>query len=591
MRIVLILVLLAGGLRGLADEKRQENRSPDGRRKAEEEVRKRIDEAVAKAVKWLLKNQKKDGSFEGTYNGSYPQGYTALGLLALAKAGLGAEHKAVKAAYSYMIKQPLNRVYSVALALMAVEALYAPDEKEALRRCKPYRTVVRGLVRRNMPATLNRWVRDAVAFLVKAQGVRGIWSYSAATSGSGDLSNSQYALLGLYAARNMGFKVPTEPFKRAADFLVKAQDEKGPEVKWFPVPAADFSMSQLKRLEQEFYRRLRGTPEAERAKMRTTVIEDPYSRFGPEHHKMSARGWTYRWTADTDPKRKTSRYNTGSMTSAGIGCLVICKAAMEGGADWRRRRAAVNKAIRDGCAWLAKHFSVTGNPSDRGGTSSGHHFYYLYGLERAGVLALVQSFGKHAWYAKGVQYLLAHQDAKGYWGRGEYTTTVNKKRTVRTNICDTCFAILFLKRGTVPVAGGLQKEVVTTGSGIFGEEKPTGGLGLVVEKTDSGVAVKEVKSGSPAAGANLRPGDIIRGFSGRVVHSVQQFHDLEKIYVEDADTTYVVLIVERGDLIFQTVIRLRKKEASAAPQRKPADKAKDDGGGGEKEKEKEKPKK
>jgi hypothetical protein len=39
----------------------------------------------------------------------------------------------------------------------------------------------------------------------------------------------------------------------------------------------------------------------------------------------------------------------------------------------------VNQALRDGAAWLAKNYSVSANPG-----GSLHHYYYLYGLERAG---------------------------------------------------------------------------------------------------------------------------------------------------------------------------------------------------------------
>jgi hypothetical protein len=94
--------------------------------------------------------------------------------------------------------------------------------------------------------------------------------------------------------------------------------------------------------------------------------------------------------------------------------------------DWNR-----DKVLRKGGEWLAAHFSVEENPV-RG---SRHHYYYLYALERAGMLYGTEKFGGHAWYALGARYLLGAQERDGSWG----------------GTVDTCFAILFLRRATRPL--------------------------------------------------------------------------------------------------------------------------------------------
>lgn len=75
-------------------------------------------------------------------------------------------------------------------------------------------------------------------------------------------------------------------------------------------------------------------------------------------------------------------------------------------------------------------FSVTRNPN------KGRHWYlyYLYGLERVMMLAQTHRLGAHDWYAEGASALVTIQNANGSWG----------------NMPDTCFALLFLKKGTVP---------------------------------------------------------------------------------------------------------------------------------------------
>ncbi|MBV8881254.1 MAG: hypothetical protein JO332_14910, partial [Planctomycetaceae bacterium] len=65
--------------------------------------------------------------------------------------------------------------------------------------------------------------------------------------------------------------------------------------------------------------------------------------------------------------------------------------------------------------------------------------YYLYALERAGMLLDVPTIAKHDWYAEGAAAILDAQKADGSWFGG-------------ANRCkptwDTCFAILFLKKAT-----------------------------------------------------------------------------------------------------------------------------------------------
>jgi hypothetical protein len=90
---------------------------------------------------------------------------------------------------------------------------------------------------------------------------------------------------------------------------------------------------------------------------------------------------------------------------------------------------------------LAKHFSVTGNPgppSEEWAKNDTHwcHFYYLYALERAGVLCRTEWIGRRAWYPEGANVLLAGQGKDGSWN---------------DSTIDTCFAILFLKRATRPL--------------------------------------------------------------------------------------------------------------------------------------------
>jgi len=71
------------------------------------------------------------------------------------------------------------------------------------------------------------------------------------------------------------------------------------------------------------------------------------------------------------------------------------------------------------------------------------HYYYLYGLERAGILYGTETFGSHEWYPEGAEFLLANQRADGAW--------ISKDNAYANAVWDTCFAILFLRRATRPL--------------------------------------------------------------------------------------------------------------------------------------------
>ena len=143
-------------------------------------------------------------------------------------------------------------------------------------------------------------------------------------------------------------------------------------------------------------------------------IRDSYTRS-----QNSDGGWGYRHGARS----------TGSMTAAGVASLYILGSSL-----YARPRVcgqySYDRRIAAGLQWLAEHFSVEQNPG------GGHHFYYLYALERAGMLSGLKYFGRHNWYREGAEYLLRAQRPAGYWGNGEV---------------DTAFALLFLAKGKVPV--------------------------------------------------------------------------------------------------------------------------------------------
>jgi len=168
----------------------------------------KVDAAITLGVEYLKRKQRPDGSFPG-HDKAFPMGMTSLCLLTLVKCGVQPLDPAVTNALKYVRYMPFRKTYSTGCMLMALEALHPKDAKA--------------------------WAEAGVKFLLETRDVAqgGRWSYpndawkSTGKLGYVDLSNSQYAILGLRSARRLGVKVPPEAFTDLVAFLTKDQREQG----------------------------------------------------------------------------------------------------------------------------------------------------------------------------------------------------------------------------------------------------------------------------------------------------------------------------------------------------------------------------
>ena len=361
----------------------------------------KVEEAIENGVLNLRSRQGEQSGRFGAGQGPQALGHTALPTLALLKAGVPADDPAIVEAFGAMRKLPADHVYSVAVYLMAIHAKYAPKldtfdtdiGTSRVKRTKP-QEVLKKLSKDDREA-----LEAGAAFLVRAQNARGLWHYkepASDASTSFDLSNVQYALLGLRAAADSGIRIKAQVWLAALEGVLELQDAKGEEVEltWDEV-RGDYAIRHKEKVQLRPFR----------------------------YTDRKANGPLGEKTVPTQPA-------TGSMTTAGVACVAICREAL-----WRSRRFGgklrklTSRSMRDGMAWLQANFSVTTNPGHPKGS---HHLYYLYGLERMGMLADRRFIGSHDWYKQGADLLLEKQTAAGAWG----------------NHVPTSFAILFLKRAT-----------------------------------------------------------------------------------------------------------------------------------------------
>ncbi|MDF1660929.1 MAG: hypothetical protein P1V97_04125 [Planctomycetota bacterium] len=423
----------------------------------------KVKSSIEKGVKWLKSRQQSDGSFDEGYKTEFPIGPTALATLTLIKAGHGSS-KEVKKALAYLHMTKFKKTYGTGLLIMALEALYAPSKKQLQDNKNPYKTLVRKRFRKARPADKKLMI-GAVDWLMKTRH-KPMWGYPFGGPGMGggewDHSNTQYALLGLGSASRLGLKPKTKDLYEVLDQMLKGQETKGPKVKPFFVPAADAPFKDINKFAKDL---AKARAKAKKGGADGTVprIKKFYESF--EAKPMNARGWAY-FPLKGNPSPPNNHPATGmahmfkanpSMTAASMAIVIILKSLLEKTSPWKKYRKAVNQAIRDGAAYLAHNWTLE---------DTGHPYYYLYGLERVGVLTGCHKFAGHDWYNEGGKKILGAQSANGAWGSDNPVANGGIAQTPNA-VPQTCFAILFLAKATVavipklperPTSGSLKKK-------------------------------------------------------------------------------------------------------------------------------------
>ena len=413
-----LLIMLFGASWGLPVAlAKQEAGVPDRK------FQKEIDKAIAKGAKWLRGVQQRSGAFGAVTHrkeAHYEIGTSALAGLALLAAGDKAGDKSVDGVLAQCRKLDKLRgqagsrtTYDTSTLIMFVVEYYKPKQKKP--RGRRGKSVERKAAQNpcELPDDVKAWVRDMATWLASQQKDTGGWGYPIHRE---DFSNTQYALLGLRAARDCGVKIAPTVFLKTLERALALQETEGPKVP------------------------------------RSLAPDRPGGTIYKINAGDRARGWPY---------RESEGSATGSMTSAGIAIIAICHDALlkprrfPPYAKSLQNKAA--QAMQDGFAWLETNWTLERNP---GANAPNWHFYYLYGLERAGVLGGRNYIGERDWYLLGARYLVDEQAADGRWSTGALGTDEYEA----SDALDTAWAILFLKRATRP-GKPLEPPVVTDTEG------------------------------------------------------------------------------------------------------------------------------
>lgn len=377
----------------------------------------RIDRSIEAGTAWLRNRQESSGEFSRGVPEAWGSGATALAVLTLRICGVDPDDpaiargvKALRGAYPPRdAPSGTNSTYGVSLTLLALEAVHEADESGD----------------RSLSVSDREWIAELVGYLERCQAPSGGFGYGVPRRGASrpgdadssdpywDHSNSQFAMLGLAAGRRLGETASEAVWLKALHHWLRTQAESGPEVPWYAPPDEE---------------------------------DGRYGSSTPGKPGIArARGWTY-GNGYSD--------STGSMTAGGVSSIALCREALAGAGSFDRvMNRSSAEALRDGLAWLGSNFTVDENPGRRVLAGAGPdplaHHYYLYSLERAGVLAGAAWMGRHDWYGEGAEHLLGTQSKDGSWVKKTRDgTALQVEATFSAPQVDSCFALLFLKRAS-----------------------------------------------------------------------------------------------------------------------------------------------
>lgn len=295
----------------------------------QEELVEKVRKSIDKGVRYLEKQQTPRGDWEGivlNILASLDGGATSLVTLALLNCGVKPEDRVVARALDYLRTLPPKKTYVVALQTMVfAEARQAKDAP---------------LIQRNAD-----WLVETAIGYRGGAGLLEGWSYPAAQIA--DNSNTQYALLGLYAAKQAGAKIDPRIWKQIQSY---------------------------------YSRHLRDAP--------------PTGGY-----------WMYH-NLDNKPSFTMTVAGVCGLIIAGMGLDQSEQQLDEAsGVAARCGLYSTDSEIAKGMNWVGRYFNFE-VVEKRLGKSD---LYNFYGLERLGRLSGQRFLGTHDWYREGCERLVRNQ--------------------------------------------------------------------------------------------------------------------------------------------------------------------------------------
>jgi hypothetical protein len=387
-----------------------------------------IDKAIELGLKYLKLHQNPDGTWTDPAVKDNPAGLTFLVALTLLEHDIKKDDPGIKKAIAYLrqLEQSntkLNRTYDISLAILLLDRLDDPQDKDLIQKLAL--RLVAGLTPsggwnyfcpvladadgKNLLSLLEKvkdklTIEQATSKLVLA-GVDipklrldngaavpaglanlAVWRNDIVvpTVRDSDNSNTQFAVLGLWAAKSRGMPLQ-RPLALVAARFHKAQNADG---SW------------------------------------------GYLLFGPQK-ALNGLG-----------------NNPAPMVCAGLLGLAVGQGLVNeinATGSPQRKPAHQDPAIQKGLAYVAKNIADPHEPWENASAAPIADMYFMWSVERIGVIFSLPTIGNKDWYGWGAEKLVANQKImgdQGYWENGGGYPGANP-------LSNTCFGLLFLKRANL----------------------------------------------------------------------------------------------------------------------------------------------
>lgn len=388
-----------------------------------------IEHAIELGVHYLLSEEARS---IGPAEGRHRLGHPAVETYALIVSGVSASNPQIIKNFTYLDRELKKdpHTYALACTIMAYDAAIAQLEQDRILM-NPEGDPADWIGNVSLARTHYKRIREVGKLLLNNQNPGGGWRYAPGESG-GDISCTQFAVLGLAAAAQRGFKIPIKSWEEAAGFLTRMQIDTGPST---PKRAT------LERSRDKEESGGRGAARGrERGKGGGTAVagkEAPSQVPVAGTWEVLSRRFGY-----TGPQKENDGVYSWNRTCAGVSSLAIIDHLIGHRLDIEVRKKFA-KAARDGCGWMMDNWTPFGC------------YYGLYSLEKVGDTSGIKLFNGIDWYHEAVTWLLEKQGPRGnwnktsIWGENERTTTA--------------LALLVLNRATAFLTRDPADRLIATG--------------------------------------------------------------------------------------------------------------------------------
>jgi hypothetical protein len=419
------------------------------------EEQEQVNKAIDNGVEWLKKHQRLNGNWGGRV------GLAALPALTLLECGVNADDSRVQKAHKHvrLAIPSLDKTYDLALAILFLDRLGDATDQKLIQTC--------------------------ALRLVAGQQPSGGWSYDCPIL----QPKEELDLLTVMRARRPknaldlfvggpngsappGFiaRDPNAPLDKDSQGSPSGDSKLRPEGGAAPLDKDRPSPAEAKRAWNRLPEPLRQLPSLQPPKVAHKLpsrdntdnsntqfailgllaaghhdlpLERAYALIVQRFHASQVPDgrWNYKYSAPARPADLRP-----AMTGSGLlGLAVQYGLAHDQALAPTKAGQFQDPAVEKGFDYLAQFIGqplgIKKRPKDR---KTEINLYFLWTMERCGVLFKRRQIGGKDWYRWGAELLIDSQENDGSWNKDGYYTAANI-----TPITDTCFALLFLKRANL----------------------------------------------------------------------------------------------------------------------------------------------